>query len=155
MSALPRYRCLILRRCGPRRTAGDRGEGRALGRSGIVWALRGLVVLGGWAVAGVTFWDPRWGAAAAATAAVFITGSALWLAMTAGPLHQCPGRHRESLLRAAVDDNTRRIDQAEKFFGALGLSSRRAQGGLHLIQGVQEDERPEDGRSQRAGLLAG
>ena len=123
-----------------------------MARSGIVWALRGLVVLGGWAVAGVTFWDPRWGAAAAVTAAVFITGSALWLAKTSGPLHQCPGRHRESLLHARVDDNTRRLNEYSKLFRVLGLNppcTPRHQG-LHLIQGEQEDE-----RGQQAGLLAG
>ncbi len=136
----------------------DRGEGRALGRGGIVWALRGVVVLGGWAVAGVTFWDPRWGVAAAVTAAVFISGSALWLAMTDGPMHQCPGQHaRPTLLRAAVDEHERRLRNYDGLFRVLGVGNsspgmHRPQG-LHLIQGVQEDDKDE--RDQRAGLLAG
>ena len=123
-----------------------------MARNGIVWALRGLVVLGGWALAGVTFWDPRWGLGAAVAAAVFITASALWLAMTDGPLHQCPGQHaRPALLRAAVEDHEKRLRNYDGLFSVLGLG--HSSPGLHLIQGVQEDDKAE--RDQRAGLLTG
>ena len=108
----------------------------------------------------MTSLDPRLGAAAAITVAVFITASALWAAKTSGPLHQCPGRHearhrqleQEKAILAKLDHHEQQLTGYEKFFLILGLSGSSRRHGLHLIQGEQQDE---EDRGRRAGLLTG
>ena len=142
-----------------------------MGRTRTLWALRGLVVLGGWTVAAVTFLDPRWGAAAAAAVAVFITAACLWLARVSGPMHQCPGRHeaRHRLLReqrallVQVAANAERLAVHEEQLGgyekawafladlAPGQWDARRRRDLHLVRDVGGGE---DELGQRAGLLS-
>lgn len=143
-----------------------------MGRTAMVWALRGLAVLGGWAVAAVTFLDPRWGAATAVMTAVFITLSALWVAKTSGPLHECPGRHvarhrhleQEKAILARLAANSKRLEVHEQQL----TSYEKAWSFLAEIVPDGWDPRPkrdlrlvrdDDGeqgaqRGRRAGLLA-
>lgn len=127
-----------------------------MGHMVLVWVLRG-VVLASFPLAFLATWlHPDLARDVTGLGIPLADGSALVLMRKIGPLHQCPGRHTtRAALRAAVDDNSRKLRSFEEWFRILGInpSDRPRKRGLELIQGNGGDTDP----GRRAGLrrLAG
>ena len=114
-----------------------------MGHMGIVWALRALIVLAFPAAFAVILFHPSLGLDATGTGTPLVVGSTFILMKKIGPLHQCPGRHQgRRVLRAAVSDNQRRLDQYDRLFRLLGLnpSGTPRREGLRLIHSRGQDD---------------
>lgn len=112
---------------------------------GIVWTLRALVILAFPAAFVVVLLHPSLGLDATGTGVPLVMGSTFVLMRKLGPLHQCPGRHTtRTALRAAIEENRRRLDENDKYFRILGVTATRParREGLRLIHGRSGDSSP-------------
>lgn len=108
-----------------------------MGHMWFVWGMRLVVLMFCPAALLLTWLHPDLGRYVTGAGVPLVSGSSVVLMKKIGPLHQCPGRHTtRAALRAAIDDNTRRLNEYAKLFRVLGLdppgTARRE--GLRLVR---------------------